>query len=283
LTTSVAQKHEAAQITLDRRELKYVLPAERAAGFIRSMAPLLALHRYRGAGANPLPRAQHYTTTVYFDTDAQDLCRAAVREPVHVKARAREYYDLHPDLTELATDPRDLLQYQPVLWIELKLRDGQRSRKRRVGVPKRQVERFFERFEVSPEMLALQPDGGTELREVIAEFDRLRVQFGKPLRASCIVNYRRLAWEDPDASLRVTLDRNLCAFAPPADLWTRREALTREALGQPAHEERDAVLEIKSRGALPAWLGTLLTEHRAREVEYSKFVMASSAIYGEIR
>lgn len=271
---------EVEPITRDRRELKYLMPGERAASFIRNMATRLSAHRYRGAGANPLPRAQHFATTVYFDTDAGDLCREAVTNPVHVKARAREYYDVHPDLTELATDARDLVQYQPVLFVELKVRDGERSRKQRVAVPKREVDRFFERFEVSEAMRSLQPEGSTELDAVVAEFGRLRDRFGKPLRASCIVNYRRLSWENPGAALRITLDRDLCVFAPPVQLWTRREALTREALGRPVHEERACVLEVKSRAELPAWLFTLLETHAATSVDYSKFVMASRAVHG---
>jgi hypothetical protein len=274
---------DAVTITNDRRELKYFVPAGRAASFVRSMSPLLALHRYLGAGSNPLPRAQHFTTTVYFDTDTQALCRAALTQPVHVKARAREYYDVHADLTELPAHPRELLRYQPVLWIEVKQRDGERSRKSRVAVPKAEVAGFLESLAVSAAIRRLQPAGGRELDRVIAELGRLRAQLGRPLRASCIVNYRRLSWENSAGTLRITLDRELCAFAPLPDLWTRREALTRELLGEPAHRVSPAVLEVKSRDVLPEWLDALLADHAAQAAgEYSKFVMASRAVHGEI-
>lgn len=278
-----AAPREVEPITKDRRELKYLMPGEHAPGFIRDMAMRMSAHRYRGAGSNPLPRAQHFATTVYFDTDCGDLYREAIDNPVHVKARAREYYDVHPDLTELATDLRDLVQYQPVLFVELKVRERERSLKRRVAVPKAEVDGLFERLEVSAATRSLQPEGSTELDAFVAEFGRLRARFGKPLRASCIVNYRRLSWEDPDAALRITLDRDLCVFAPPVELWTRREALTREALGTPVHEESACVLEVKSRGELPAWLFTLLEAHAATKSEnYSKFVMAFRAVHGRI-
>ena len=54
------------------------------------------------------------------------------------------------------------------------------------------------------------------------------------MQADCLVNYRRLPWQDADGKLRVTLDVGLELFAPPADLWQRRHALVRESLGTPA-------------------------------------------------
>jgi hypothetical protein len=274
---------EINAITRNRRELKYRLSGTLAASFVRRMSARVSMHRYRGAGENPLPRAWHYATTVYFDTEDGDLYRAAMTDPVHVKARVREYYDVHPDLTELATDARDLVQYQPVLFVEVKVRDGERSRKQRVAVPKHEVDSFFKHFEVSATLRSVQPQGSTTLDQIVTEFARLRAELGKPLRASCVVNYRRLSWEDRNTALRVTLDRDLCVFAPPAGLWARREALTREALGTPVHEESDCVLEIKSRGELPEWLFALLEAHRVQSVDYSKFVMASRAVHDFLR
>ena len=69
------------------------------------------------------------------------------------------------------------------------------------------------------------------------------------LSAVCLVNYRRLSWQSDDGELRVTFDRGLASYRPPTDLWARRQALVRSALGVPAAQEASGVLEIKRRGA----------------------------------
>ena len=57
-------------------------------------------------------------------------CTAAATSCVdsHLKLRAKEYYDLHPELTETATDARQLVRFQPILWLELKHKDRREHR-----------------------------------------------------------------------------------------------------------------------------------------------------------
>jgi hypothetical protein len=270
------------RITADRDESKYLLAAERVAAFSSAMGQRLPHHRFTGDGANPLPRPRHFVTTVYFDTPARDQYRAGqAATGLHLRLRAKEYYDVHPGLVELASDPRQIVKYQPLLWLELKFREGTRSGKQRVGIPKRDVPAFFAEGLVTAEMVALQrplhgPDAEGALREVAAYCGRYR----QPFRADCLVNYRRLPWQDPDGSLRVTLDLGLELFAPPADLWQREHALVRETLGTPVGRYPGAVLEVKARGAQPAWLDALLTDVGARRADFSKFEEASRAVHG---
>jgi hypothetical protein len=101
---------ESSAITQNRRELKFKLVEARAAAFAAEVAARIPKHRFQGTGANRLPRARHYVTTVYFDTAARDLYRAVRDDPDSLKIRAREYYDLHPELLELATDARDIVR-----------------------------------------------------------------------------------------------------------------------------------------------------------------------------
>jgi hypothetical protein len=101
---------------------------------------------------------------------------------------------------------------------------------------------------------------------------------GEPLSSVCLVNYRRLSWQSDEAELRVTLDRGLASFAPPADLWARRQALVRSALGAAAGAEPSGVLEIKRHGDVPAWLDQVLASVGATPVPFSKFVSALSAV-----
>lgn len=296
---------ESSSITQNRRELKFKLAEARAAAFAAEVAARIPKHRFQGTGANRLPRARHYVTTVYFDTAARDLYRAVRADPDSLKIRAREYYDLHPELLELATDARDIVRYSPVLWIEIKGKRDGRTYKRRVGIPKGDVEPFFERGEVSHAMRELQraskspalreseavefppaaepledQPAGDQPLDMIAELSALRARFSEPLRASCLVNYRRAAFEDAAGTLRITFDQRMACFAAPAGLWTSSKPLVREALGTPAYEEPCYILEVKARGALPRWLSDLLADVGEEEHVFSKFLTASETVYG---
>jgi hypothetical protein len=270
-----------ARMTADRDELKYVLPAAAAVEVAREIASRWPRHRFQGPDANTLPEARHHVTTVYFDTPGRDVYRAAAASDDNVKLRAKEYYDLHPDLTELATDPRDLVRYSPLLWLELKQRQGNRTRKHRIGIPKREVPTFFASGVVTPEMLRIQKEAnGAGAERAIEELQEFCARFEEPLRADSMVSYRRTAWQDDEGMLRVTIDRSLSYFAPPADLWTRTYALVRETLGEPRTSFGDCVVEVKMRGEPPAWLPEVLKRSGARQERYSKFLSASRAVHG---
>jgi hypothetical protein len=268
------------RMTAEREETKYLVPPGRWELLAAEMSRRLPGHRFTGEGANRLPDPHHYVTTVYFDTPSRSLFRAAAAAPDdNVKIRAKEYYDLHPSLAELATDPAQIVRYQPWVWFELKRRDGTRTAKRRFRLPKRDVAQFFAEGRVTPEAMELAQgtDGqGEGLRDVV---DTCRA-FGEPLSAVCLVNYRRLSWQSDEAELRVTFDRGLASFAPPADLWARRHALVRATLGPAAGQEASGVLEIKRRGALPGWLSECLAKLDVQPVPFSKFLTAFRAVEG---
>jgi len=269
-----------ASITHDRIELKYKLPQRRIAAFARELSAHIAEHRFEGKGANRLPRARHYVTTVYFDTASRDLYRAVRENEDNLKIRAREYYDLHPELLELATSAADIVRYSPVLWVEIKGKQAGRTYKRRIGIPKADVTSFFETGSVSPAMREIQERRGTD--RVIDELQELRERYPEPLRPSCLVNYRRTAFQDDAGALRVTLDQRLACFAATSDLWQEVRPLLRDYLGPTSYEERACVLEVKSTQQLPDWLLALLADAAVERVPYSKFVTASEAVHGPL-
>jgi len=264
------------RMTADREETKYLVPPGRWEALAAELTLRLPGHRFTGEGANRLPDPHHYVTTVYFDTPARALFRAAATTPNdNLKVRAKEYYDLHPSLAELATDPNHIVRYQPWVWFEVKRRDGARTTKRRFRLPKSDVARFFTEGRVTPEALEL-ADGDEGLRDVVAVCRSI----GEPLSAVCLVNYRRLSWQSAAGELRVTFDRGLASFPPPSDLWSRRQALIRSALGAPVRQEASGVLEVKRRGAIPGWLADCLAKLGVEPVPFSKFVAASRALEG---
>jgi hypothetical protein len=266
---AMANAHDAA-LTADRGEIKYLVPLAQLPALTARLNAQLPAHRFRGEGANPLPGPLHFVTTIYFDTAGRAQYRAArSRGRQATKLRAKEYYDLHPSLAELATDLRQIVKYNPLVWLELKTRADDRTGKRRLGVPKRQL----------PELLAGQGavnPGDEPTRVAILEHCR---QLGEPVRADCLVNYRRLAWQHPAGNLRITVDVGLAFYQPPEDVWQRSFALTRGTLGTPRGRLDAAVLELKYRDVLPGWLLDDLDARSARRSQVSKFELASEAVH----
>ena len=281
MSTTPSPQHAAGasadeRMTAEREETKYLVPPARWETLAAELSARLPGHRFAGEGANRLPDPHHYVTTIYFDTPSRALFRAAAATPDdNLKVRAKEYYDLHPSLAEVAPDPAQIVRYQPWLWFELKRREGTRTTKRRFRLPKGDVAQFFAEGQVTADALDLAgASEGESLRDVV----RICRGFGEPLAAVCLVNYRRLSWQSDAGELRVTFDRGLASFAPPADLWARRHALVRSVLGTPVAQEASGVLEVKRRGAVPTWLAECLGRIGAPPVPFSKFVTATRAV-----
>jgi hypothetical protein len=105
-------------------------------------------------------------------------------------------------------------------------------------------------------------------------------QYPEPLRADCLVHYRRLPWQDPDGQLRVTLDVGVELFTPPEDVWRGEHTLMRETLGPPKRRFERAIIELKCRTVPPGWLIDLLARVGAEPSRVSKFEEASQAVHG---
>ena len=203
-STSPAADRNAGDvaITAEREETKYLVSAERLPALSRSIASRLEAHRFTGEAANRLPGAHHFTTTIYFDTPSLSYYSAARHNQLsNVKIRAKEYYDLHPSLAELATDPEQILRYQPWLWFELKRREGLTTSKRRFRFPKAAAATLFDEAQPPLDL----PQGGQEQSDAEALIDHVRAQ-AERIAPSAIVNYRRLSFQNPDSTLRVTID-----------------------------------------------------------------------------
>jgi VTC domain len=271
-----ATAHDSA-VTLDRDELKYLIPGPQLAGFVRALRAELEPHRFTGEGANRLPEAQHFTTTVYFDTPSRALLRAARAEPErNVKLRARTYYDVHSSLAELATDPAQIVRHQPWLFLELKRRAGTRTSKHRLRLARAELAGFFS-TDLAESTAGVESAPDALERAAVRAFC---AALGEPLMPSCAVNYRRVALEDASGALRVTLDLELAYYAPPADLWTRTAPLSRENLGTSRGAAPACLLEVKLRAEPPAWLTRALDRAQAKRQSLSKFVLASEAVHG---
>jgi hypothetical protein len=267
------------RMTAERDEVKYLVPAAEVKALAMALGRHLPHHRFTGKGANPLPRPRHFVTTVYFDTPSRHQFRAIAADSEHnLKMRAKEYYDLHPSLAELATDPAQIVKGQPWVWFEIKRRKGAKTTKRRFRLAKSDMPRVLQAHTLCAEAL-LETDRDTAVVGLSELADYVQC-LGEPLTANTLVNYRRLSWQNPESTLRVTLDLGLSFHAPPADLWTRDQALVRSALGSARHPFGFAVLEVKRRAALPSWLEATLADAKLEPQSFSKFVAAARAIHG---
>ena len=248
-SSSATAREQDAHMTAHRREDKYLVSAEAAKAVAAAANRHLLAHRFRGDGANLLPGAKHFVTTIYF----------------------------HPDLTETATDVAELVRFQPIVWLEVKSKDAAFTGKQRIGIPKVDVPGFFAEGRLTPAMLQIhEATYGGDATAALTAVARLCATCKEPLRADCLVSYRRQAWQDEAGALRLTIDHGLAFFRPPHDLWLRRKALVRESLGAPVATEARRVLEVKTRGPAPAWLAEL----GLAPIEFSKFEAASAAIHG---
>jgi VTC domain len=276
---SPAQDSKAsdAAITAERVETKYLVEPVELPALLQKLGTELVAHRFTGEAANRLPDAQHFVTTIYFDTPLRRyLAAAKANQRSNLKIRAKEYYDLHPSLAELATDPEQILRYQPWLWFELKRREGDTTSKRRFRFPKLAAATLFDE-QRAPESL---PEGGVERADAEALIAHVRGQH-ETVVPSAVVNYRRLSFQNPDSTLRVTIDLGLSFFAVPADLFRRARPLSRTELGRPARIEPRAVVEVKRlMPRLPDWLEATLERAGGASANFSKFVAASEAVYG---
>lgn len=276
-----AETRADAAITADRAETKYLLGRGALRAFVQLAASKLHVHRFVGEGANLLPDAHHYVTSIYFDTPSHAHYRAAVADAEHnVKIRAREYYDLMPSLAELATESSEIVRYQPWVWFEVKRRVEGRSQKLRFRLDKHAVPAFFRADPEVPPPTSERAQHDAESAAARAEIAGYVRTLDEPLVPSCIVNYRRLALQDESANLRVTIDVDVGFYAAPSDLWTRSTALVRGTFGAPIGVEPSALVEVKSAGPAPAWVERELARLGVRAVSYSKFVRAARAVHG---
>ena len=220
------------------------MPAERGQELAQALAGRLHHHRFRGASANTLPRPRHFVTTVYFDTPSRHAYPRAAGRPARqpqAKLRAREYYDLHPSLAELATQPGHVVRHAPGVWLELKFRDGNRTGKQPAGHPPalraraaRLAAHRCRRPTPTPPMattssLTRRPAptpvwDEAVLREIRGFLPPLSRAAARRLPGALPA----LPWQDPEGGLRVTLDVGVEFFAPPTDVWQADHALVRD-------------------------------------------------------
>jgi hypothetical protein len=246
----------------DRVELKYLLLPDEVEDFLLDLRP---------ARADLSFRVEHaLVTTVYFDRPEGTLARRALSGRGRaVKIRLREYL------------PPEGGAGSPLVWIEVKEREGVTSWKTRFPLPKELVAPFF-RGHVEAVRIPDGPGAGGAEERGVRGVRRIRaLARGGPLVAVGATCYRRLAIEGGHPRARLTVDQEVTFHVGALDLYEGRSTLDRAALGPPAVEHAGAVAEIKVRGLLlPDWCDRARRDRRP--VEFSKFLTLAALAFSDL-
>ena len=193
----------------ERTEQVFFLRAESTQLFIDRVGARLNVDSHYLDDSDPDERPAHYITTLYFDSDTREIARACEGGARGVRLRAREYS---------ARSPEQGIRREPVLWLEVKTRDGSSTRKVRCAIPSHEVPRVLSDGVISEQTLHFESYArGQSAEAVLREIAELCVRTAGPLRPDCMAHYRRRAWQDADETLRITLDTELAFHRPSAD------------------------------------------------------------------
>jgi SPX domain protein involved in polyphosphate accumulation len=273
----VARTHIAStKIFEERSEQVYFLRTESTERFIERVSAHLAVDSFGRTESDASESPAHYITTLYFDSDTQEIARACEGGNEGVRLRAREYADHLPEQG---------IRREPLLWLEVKTRNGASTRKVRFAIPSHEVQTVLSDGVISERMLHFESRAwGQPAEAVLREIAELCMNTAGPLKPDCMAHYRRQAWQDTDETLRITLDTELAFHRPPANLFQGGLALAETIAEPPVARLLHSLVEIKTRGEQPDWLRNLIAEvgldpaHEGPGT-FSKFVAASHAVH----
>jgi hypothetical protein len=234
-------------------EEKYLLRPEDRPSFLEALA-----------GEPSVRRDEWRITTVYLDREDGSFARAALAAPdLHAEVRLREFF----------TPGGGMLS--SCVWVESKEQDGRASWVSRFQLHRRLVASFLGGGLTEEELLGCQ-ERFVEPERVVRAARRVRKVAGPaPLRVSGAVSYLRTTFEGGSPAVRVTLDQEISYHLLPACVDGPRTSLRKRALGPPALEEVDSVVELKYRRARPPeWCVRRLAV--AEPLDYSKFRVVSA-------
>jgi hypothetical protein len=223
-----------AAIRQVHREFKYVVDEREAASIERGVEREIPL-RPRFAGERTT-----FVRSVYLDYSNRSLTTGALAIPEDsTKVRYKRYED--PSHRSRTVDAS--------VWLEVKVRRGDLVSKERVPYPGVLLGELLNGHRPPPE--------AEKLRELLAR-GRLHPVAG--------VKYRRVAFEEPDESTRITIDREITFQAPTTPGTTAVDVGRLDF----------CIVEIKPLREIPEWFETLMNRRAPSAV--SKFECAARAL-----
>jgi SPX domain protein involved in polyphosphate accumulation len=224
-----------SELTLERREYKYLLPMSRANELRAGLAGVARLDPYAG------PDGTYVIRSLYLDTGDLHLYHAnSAEQGDRFKVRVRSYPGANAPI-----------------FLEVKRRAGDVIRKVRVKVP---MDRW-------PSLLDTRDPDPREASFV----DLVRRH---DLRPTTFVEYRREAWmSELDDYARVTIDQEICAMPsngwsldPSGSGWRPIDHMMNTVTFEPV-----AVVELKFAGPAPIWMHRLVGRMELIRYAFSKY------------
>lgn len=276
MTAAVPSHLDSTGVFEERSEQVFFLRPESTQTFIHRVSAQLDADSFYRNESDPKSPPAHYITTLYFDSDTQEIARACEDGTEGVRLRAREYYDRLPEQG---------IRREPLLWLEVKTRNGASTRKVRFAIPSHEVQTVLRDGVITERTLHFESRAwGQSAETVLREIAELCIHTAGPLRPDCMAHYRRQAWQNADESLRITLDTELAFHRPPANPFQSGLTLADAIAEPPVAHLRHSLVEIKARGEQPDWLRELIAEVELEPAlegrgTFSKFVAASHAVH----
>lgn len=183
---------------------------------------------------------------IYYDTPDFLLARRSIERPVYKeKLRLRSYGIPGPDST---------------VFVELKKKYQSVVYKRRISMKEDAAIRYLNGEEKASDT------------QITREMDYF-LKFYQNLQPKVVISYEREAfYARNDHEFRVTFDENI--------LWRDYDlSLLKGAYGEPVLRSGQALMEIKTGGAIPIWMSRLLNENQIYKASFSKYGSAYKIIY----
>lgn len=184
---------------------------------------------------------------IYYDTDTYRLARKSLERPVYKeKLRVRSYS---------AAAPGD------EVFVELKKKFEGVVYKRRIHIREKAAMDYLAGRRAAPET--------SQITEEIDYF----LQFYQTLTPKVFLSYEREAYYTrKPGDFRVTFDENI--------LWRETDlSLGKGIYGTPILKQGQTLMEIKTPGSIPLWMGKVLSEEEIRKTSFSKYGNAYTEIY----
>ena len=217
-----------AIVVMNRYELKYVLSKEQIDSFVDALEGHMKIDKY---GITTI-------ASLYYDTIDSRLIRTSLEKPkFKEKIRLRSY---------------GMADNSKTVFLELKRKAYGVVYKRRVETKIKDANDFFNH------KVDIVAEG-----QIAKEITYFRDYYGK-LVPSCLIIYDRVAYEEENGNLRLTIDYNPRYRIDNLTLDYSME-------GIPLLNNGEAILEIKIQDSIPLWLSHILDKNKIFINGFSKY------------
>tara|TARA_B110000483_G_C18204140_1_gene546755 strand:+ start:183 stop:998 length:816 start_codon:yes stop_codon:yes gene_type:complete len=260
------------QMTLSRKERKFLLDGDEARQFKKKLKKYINAHSFIKGKVLTL------VSTVYFDTNNLSLFNQSIKDPTqNTKIRAREYYYYNHELIEHALNLDELYEHKQDIFLEIKAKNQNITSKKRLMIPRVLLQTAKKEHMSNEHFL-------NELKKVNPEFEdkpfsTVIKQFAyDEIRPVAVVHYARNAYENEEMGLRISLDQEMSFHKMNQTEFEGDFSWRKDHLPDSIYDETKVILEVKSLKEWPKWLNELIGDSQPQQ--YSKFTECMKKVTG---